>query len=290
MQSKKQLITLFFFFLFASAMTQDTLTIQKCWLCKNNRHTVATPYTYGWKHETPYLILSGGLLMSGMVSYFANPIEPYTIAGLDTISRSDVIPFDRGATYYWDPGSGRASDILLAGSVMAPLLFLTTKSTRQDFGWIILMAGEVMSINYGLNTTVKNITNRPRPYVYNPDAPLDERTGPGSLASFYSGHSSTAAAMSFFMATVLTQYHPDMKTGWKITVWAVAAAYPAVTGYLRVASGQHYPTDVIVGYAAGALTGWLVPFLHKKKNKKDRFSYAPTTIYGHAGVYLSYKF
>ncbi len=289
-QTKKLIVSFFLIFLFAGTFAQDSLNVGKCWLCKNNRHISPAPYPYNWKGETPYLIISGGLLLSGIVIDQTNPIEPYTIAALDTISRADVNPFDRDATYNWDPGFSRASDVLLAGSVLSPLLFLSTKSTRQDFGWLALMAGEVLSINYGLMTTVKNLTNRPRPFVYNPNAPLNERTGPTSLESFYSGHVSTTAAMTFFVATVLTQYHPDMKTGWKITLWAVAATYPAVTGYLRVASGKHYPTDVMVGYAVGALTGWLVPFLHKKKNGKNKLSYAPTTIYGHAGVYLSYKF
>ncbi|NOX84579.1 MAG: phosphatase PAP2 family protein [Chlorobi bacterium] len=290
MQSKKRLITLFFFFLFASLLAQDNLNVPKCRLCKNNRHTALSPYTHSWNREVPFLITSAGLVLSGIVIDRTNPIKPYTIAGLDTITRNDVNPFDRDATYNWDPGLSRASDVLLLGSVLSPLLFLSNKSTRRDFGWLALMAGEVLSINYGLMTTVKNLTNRPRPYVYNYDAPLDERTGSTSLESFYSGHVSTTAAMSFFIATVLTQYHPDMKTGLKITIWAIAATYPAVTGYLRVASGTHYKTDVIVGYAVGAVTGWLVPYLHKKKNKNDRFSYSPTTIYGHAGVYLSYKF
>lgn len=290
-QSKKLIISLFFFFLMVSLHAQDTLNVQKCWVCKNNRHTASSPpYAFSWKNETPYLILSGGLLLSGIVIDQTNPIEPYTIAGLDTINRNEVNPFDRGATYNWNPGLSGASDVLLAGSILSPLLLLSTKATKKDFGWLALMAGEVLSINYGLMTTVKNLTNRPRPYVYNTNAPLDSRTGPHSLESFYSNHVSTTAAMSFFVATVFTQYYPDMKTGLKITIWAVAATYPAVTGYLRVASGKHYPTDVMVAYAVGAVTGWLVPFLHKKKDKQDKFSFAPTTIYGHAGIYLSYKF
>jgi hypothetical protein len=33
------------------------------------------------------------------------------------------------------------------------------------------------------------------------------------------------------------------------------------TGYLRVASDQHYVTDVMVGAAVGSLSGFLVPWL-----------------------------
>jgi hypothetical protein len=47
---------------------------------------------------------------------------------------------------------------------------------------------------------------------------------------------------------------------------------------------------VIAGYAIGAFTGWLVPFLHKKKKSTDKFSFAPISIQGNTGIYLSYKF
>jgi membrane-associated phospholipid phosphatase len=152
------------------------------------------------------------------------------------------------------------------------------------------MSWEVLSINYGITYTVKNLTSRPRPFIYNPDAPMEVRTGSDSRESFYSGHVSTAAAMSFFMATVMSDYHPDMKTGIRIAIWTVAAAYPAITGYFRIAAGKHYRTDVIAAYAAGAFTGWLIPFLHKKKRSDSKFSFAPVNIQGNAGLYMSLKF
>ena len=151
------------------------------------------------------------------------------------------------------------------------------------------MSWEVLSINYGVAYTVKNLTDRPRPFVYNPEVPMEVRTGSDGRESFYSGHVSTAAAMSFFIATVLNDYHPDMKTGIKITMWTIAAAYPAITGYFRIAAGKHYRTDVIAAYAAGAFTGWLIPFLHKKKRHDSKFSFAPVNIQGNAGLYLSLK-
>ncbi len=290
MRLKNTFLTTLIFLTTLSAFPQDTSNTTNCWLCKNNIHNGQIPYTFGWKHEIPYLATSAGLLATGIILEKTNSITSYTPLELNYLNRNDVIPFDRGATYNWSTGASTASDILLIGSVASPLLFLTNKPTRQSFGWLMLMSLEVMSINYGITTSVKNLVNRPRPYVYNPNAPFDVRTGTDSKESFYSGHVSNTAAMSFFIATVMNDYHPDMKKGIKITMWTLAAAYPAVTGYLRIAAGKHYRTDVIAAYAIGAFTGWIVPFLHKKKNKNDKFSFAPVNIQGNAGLYMSYKF
>ncbi len=290
MQLRNIIPTLLLLLTLSTTYGQDNLRNTNCWLCKNNIHNNQIPYTFGWKHEIPYIATSAGLLATGFILGKTNSLTPYTPLELNDLNRNDVIPFDRGATYNWSTEASTASDILLIGSVASPLLFLTNKPTRQNFGWLILMSLEVMSINYGITTSVKNLVNRPRPYVYNPNVPINVQTGTDSKESFYSGHVSNAAAMSFFIATVMNDYHPDMKKGIKITMWSVAAIYPAITGYLRVAAGKHYRTDVIAAYAVGALTGWIIPFLHKKKNKNDKFSFAPVNIQGNAGLYMSYKF
>ena len=47
--------------------------------------------------------------------------------------------------------------------------------------------------------------------------------------------------------------------------WIVAGTYLALasaTAALRVAAGEHFPTDVIVGAAAGSAVGAAVPLLH----------------------------
>ena len=256
----------------------------------NNFPIENTPYNFGWKNEVPYLATASGLLLTGFIIDKTNKIKPYTAEELSGLNRSDINGFDRGTTYNWSADLSTASDVLLIGSMLAPALFLINKSTRKDFGWLLLMGVEVFGINYGITNSVKDITNRPRPYVYNPEAPINVRTGHDSRESFFSGHTSTSAAMSFFVATVISNYHPDMKTGYKIGLWSAAAIYPAITAYLRVESGKHFPTDVIAGYAVGAFTGWIIPFLHKKKNKEDRFSITPINIHGSAGLYLSYKF
>lgn len=70
------------------------------------------------------------------------------------------------------------------------------------------------------------------------------------------------AANTFFFAEIFSEYYPESK--WKPVVWGGAIAIPAVTGYLRVRGGRHYPTDVIAGYALGAAVGYFIPKLHEK--------------------------
>ncbi len=84
---------------------------------------------------------------------------------------------------------------------------------------------------------------------------------PEARLSFFSGHASNTAAMSFFTAQTLVQNRPDMQN--KGLVWATAATLPALTALWRVKAGKHFPTDVIVGYGIGALIGVLVPNLHR---------------------------
>jgi membrane-associated phospholipid phosphatase len=151
------------------------------------------------------------------------------------------------------------------------------------------MGLEVTIINSGLTSTAKALVNRTRRYVFNLDLSYEQRTDEESRRSFYSGHASVSASWSFFFAKVFTDYHRDMKTGWKFGVWTVAATVPAVTSYLRVEAGRHFPTDVITGYAMGAFTGWLIPHLHSRSKQNSNINLYPTNVFGYSGLGLQLK-
>ena len=263
---------------------------ENCPICKDGEHLNDNPYQKGFKTELPYLITGFGLMGSGVLLQALNTTEPFTVDEINNLDRNDVNPFDRSATYNWNPNMATTSDYLVFGAMALPAFFLSTKHTRSQLGSLVVMGLEVGMINYGITSSVKNLSNRTRPYVYNPNVPIEERTGSLSRKSFFSGHTSHTAAFSFFFAKVLSDFHPNMKTGLKITMWTVAVAVPASTAYLRVGSGKHFATDVITGFVVGATTGWLVPQLHKKKVKASAFSVFPTTVFGRPGMYLSYRF
>ena len=122
----------------------------------------------------------------------------------------------------------------------------------------------------GITNIAKHTVGRTRPFVYNPDVDVSTRTEDGSRLSFFSGHTSHTAAATFFIAKVFSDYHTNFHSAAKAGIWAFSISLPAVTGYLRVKAGKHFPTDVIAGYIVGATTGWLIPQLHKIKNENKK--------------------
>ena len=88
----------------------------------------------------------------------------------------------------------------------------------------------------------------------------------------------------------MMDYHPDARISAKIGIWAFAASIPAVTGYLRIRGGKHFPTDTIVGYLVGGLVGIGIPALHRPgKNKiAKRVKIQPTLGLGMAAVRISF--
>jgi membrane-associated phospholipid phosphatase len=290
MLSRYWAIVLIALFSFNTITSQTTNNVDACPFCKQGEHLNKNPYRTGFKTELPFLISGIGLTSSGFILQSMNTSEPFSEGELKSLDRNDVNPFDRSATNNWNPNLATSSDYLVIGAMLLPAVFLNTHHTRSHLGSLIVMGVEVGLINYGITLSAKNLSNRIRPYVYNPEAPKEERTGKDSRASFFSAHTSNAAAFSFFFAKVMSDYHPNMKTELKIAMWTLAVAVPATTAYLRVESGKHFKTDVITGFIVGATTGWLVPHLHKKKDKKSAFSAFPTTIFGRPGMYLSYRF
>lgn len=262
-------------------------------MCKEKKHkSIESPYHISTKSELPYIIVGGGLAAAGLILRYTDNTVPYTPLELAALDRSDVIPIDRGATRNWDEGAGTTSDILAITTLLLPTIFIANHHTRNDIGPIVVMGLEIAAINYGITNTIKSTVNRTRPYAYNTEAGLtyEERTDTKSRFSFISGHTSATASFSFFSAKVMTDYHPDMQTGWKIGIWTFAAALPAVTGYYRIEAGAHYPTDVIGGYIVGAATGLIIPHLHKKKSEESKWSFYPSRVFGKQGVGVAYKF
>lgn len=277
----------------AHAQSNDSLIVNnhaaRCIYCKSGHSEELNPYANNFKTELPYFSIGLGLLSSGLLIKVINGKDPFTIDELNALDKNDINPFDRGATYNHSIAAKTASDIILYSGIAIPtLFFLTNHHTSKDISSLSIMGLEVISITSGLTFSTKYIFNRTRPLVYNPTFSISERTSSTSRTSFFSGHTSTAAAMSFYLASVFTTYHPNMKTGAKIGIWSFAIALPAVTGYLRVESGKHFNSDVLVGYAVGATVGWLVPYLHKKKQDPE-FSMLPYNFLGASGLVLNWR-
>ena len=123
--------------------------------------------------------------------------------------------------------------------------------------------GAIYSITAGL-------VNKSRQYVYDENLNLNRRLNASEQRSFFSGHTAVTATATFFVAKVYQDFNPG-SPGIPY-VWAGAIVLPATVGALRIEAGQHFLTDVLLGYAIGAGIGYFVPELHKKKNQSLRLS------------------
>ncbi|MDH4036256.1 MAG: phosphatase PAP2 family protein [Candidatus Krumholzibacteria bacterium] len=241
-----------------------------------------SPYSLNPKLE--WTLLGTGALLDAVSVILVGQVEPFTVDELDRLDVNDINSFDRNGMHPYHDGS--VGDVLVATTYLLPLTFLANDDMRRDWRTLGLMWVEANMINLGIDGVVKATVKRPRPYAYDPNAPLDKRTDSSARLSFYSGHTTGAALNCFFAARVFSDYISSKRA--RIAIWTGAAAIPAVVGYIRVDSGRHFRTDVITGYVVGAAIGYLVPELHR--HPSDRLSLEPAAVLGDAGLALNVSF
>ncbi|GAB2540200.1 phosphatase PAP2 family protein [Spirosoma aerophilum] len=221
---------------------------------------------YELKTGRELTLLGAGALAYGTSIALGTTVDPLTPTEVSRLSRADVNSFDRQATYHWSTSADRLSDVTLAGN--AALLGLVTiggKSMRQDVKTVAVMFIETLALSSGIERTVKAITQRPRPFVYNEIAPLDEKLTRDASQSFFSGHATISFATAVFTGEVFGHYFPHSRL--KPYVWIGSLGLATATSALRYEAGLHYPTDLITGALYGSLVGWGIPKLHQVKNQ-----------------------
>lgn len=262
--NKQSLITFLFILLTISLAAQNT-----------------SPYQLNFKREALLLGL-GGIGSLHAANLQQKNIIPLTVEQINAVNAEEVNGFDRSATRNWSTQAAKESDYFLYGSAALPFTLMADKPIRSDALIIGTMFVETILVNLALTDYTKYLTQRYRPLVYNAEVPLSAKQARSAQLAFFSGHTSGSAALCFFAAKVLTDYHPNSRH--KTLIWATAATIPAITGYLRYKAGKHYPTDVIVGYLVGGAVGYFIPELHRKKKKTDKVQLHISPSWEHQGV------
>ena len=245
-----------------------------------------SPYDFSSTKEIPFLITTSAIGLSTAVVKISLEQEILSLDYVNSLNSNDVNSFDRRAINNYSLSANTVSDYFLYGSALMPATFLLNENLRDDIIPLALMTVEVFTINYGITHLTKYAVGRNRPYVYNSSLDEEFRTNTDAKASFFSGHASHTAAISFMTAKVWNDYNPDMKWLPKLSLWTAAALYPGITGYLRVKAGKHFPTDVITGYVVGASIGWLIPHLHKKHKNMSLSAFQYREAKGLSFTYL----
>ncbi|TYP77049.1 phosphatase PAP2 family protein [Aquimarina intermedia] len=270
--------SLFFSFFYGAAQT-DSLLVEK----KEKQHL----YNYNFKYELPITAVAAGVTLFNFTKIYSKDRVPDE--RVMRIDRNDVNRFDRGAAGNFDEDAEKISDMIFYGSVPVPLLvFGLDPKIRKDYLRVSLLYLQAMSFTGVVYSTSHQLNDRRRPYVYNTELDISERTRGASQNSFIAGHPALVGTATFFMAKVYADYHPDSAFKW--VMYGLAGASTYATAHLRVKAGQHFPTDAIVGSVVGAASGFLVPYFHKNKLFKDpNLGLMPITGEYH-GLSLSYTF
>jgi len=201
-------------------------------------------------------------------------------------SPDKLLSIDRVAvTQMIDPNAGTYSDIGMYSAYGYALLDPILSGVRNGRRAALvdaIMYGESIAITRAFTLATKIGVRRPRPIDY-------VNCGAGSTTgacadtdlqlSFFSGHASTTGAISA-TATYLAfvRSGPRQARPW-ITLGA-GMLLTAFVSYERVRSGEHFPTDVIMGSMAGAAIGVLVPHFHHRPHLQEKSYCAPPVWIG----------
>ena len=156
-----------------------------------------------------------------------------------------------------------------------------------DRAWLIDFAvlAESQFLDGVLDELVRRGFRRPRPFLFEPDAYPSERNKAESTFSFYSGHTASMFNFAAGISYTYTLRHPGSRWNW--AVWTTLLALSSIEPVARVLSGDHFPTDVMVGALIGTGVGILIPALHRRA---PQISIGPSVEGGRTSVMLTGRF
>lgn len=248
-----------------------------------------SPYEWKWVRDGIWSGAAFGTSAYGFI--LIQNKDGISEAELNNLNIDDINSFDRWSAGNSSETANKLSDIPFGVAFAIPFGLLLNDDINDHTGQFIGLYLESLATTSALFTVTAGLVNRSRPYVYDENVDLDRRISSTGQRSFYSGHVAASATATFFAAKVYCDFNPDA-TG-KGYIWAGAATIPALVGYFRLQAGQHFLSDILLGYGLGAVTGILVPELHKTKNASvDLSPTAGRNFRGeeYTGLSLRYKF
>ena len=232
------------------------------------------PYRLDWKKEA---IIGGSaavLYGTHLAISLTQDRDSAKEHGLEKLHKSDVNFVDRSMMFSYSRSLDLAGDILLAGVMAAPFALAINQSKDTIITGAVMYA-EALLLSHSVKELTKDLVVRWRPYCYY-DARDSVLKDDDSGKSFMSGHASTAFTSAAFLSTLYAHMHPDSRYKGLVTGGSFAAA--TAVGALRILSGNHFLSDVLVGAAWGTLVGYLVPYFHYSQDERPvRLSFISET-------------
>ncbi len=214
-------------------------------------------------------ILFSGIGLSSAIggALLERSVDPYSVNEIDALTIPKLNKLDAQSINWYSTQFASISNVLEISSIALPLSLFALKRSKSEHEQLLFQWSQVTSLTYGITTLTKSLAQRDRPFLFNPNASLEEKLKADARLSFFSGHTSISAASWFFFAQHVQRY--SSKKWVKTLVWIGAITVPALTGYTRMRAGKHYFTDVAAGYVLGGSIGFFIPKIHAKIGQRQ---------------------
>ena len=233
-----------------------------------------SPYETRWNKDA--WILSGSVAIAFTASAIDDSLTPLTPVEIASLNKNSIPIIDRWATNFYSESVSKTSDVLVGACIVAPIaLMFVDANIGNDWKDISMMYVEVATLATFLPSFGKGGVQRIRPFAYNSNAPATRVFDADAKRSFFSGHTTWAFASMTFLATVYSDYYPNSQ--YKSAVWIASMSTASAVGLLRIFSGAHFPTEVLVGAAVGSAVGYMIPYLHRTNSAKLGLSQNPNS-------------
>jgi undecaprenyl-diphosphatase len=211
-------------------------------------------------------LLGSGLLLNGIDYYIEKFSEHESRYPAEKPDSALINPIDRLFLFPYSKTADRISSLLTYSVLVSPLVLLGTP--QQDWLTVGVMYGEALLFSRGLKELGKNLVRRERPYCYFDNCPSEVAAAENALRSFPSGHATLSFTAAVFSSFVFATYYPD--SPWKIPIQAAVWSFAITSALLRVASGNHFLSDIAAGAGIGILSGYLIPYIHLAAERHSR--------------------
>ncbi|MBX3042939.1 MAG: phosphatase PAP2 family protein [Candidatus Kapabacteria bacterium] len=219
---------------------------------------------YSFNENTETVLITTASVMGLAVQMSRGEYEPLTEYKIEELMKKELLGINRFAVQNYNDNTALVSDILLGICLAVPAIQIFDERVKPEWGIYGLMYLETGMLSVGTTQIVKNIFQQPRPYIYNPDVPIEMKMTKDARQSFFSGHSCLAFAGMTFFAESYSKYYPDNSN--HNIIWLGSMSLAATTALLRVLSGRHFPVDILIGSAVGFAVGKIIPHLHESRN------------------------
>ncbi|MBP5551812.1 MAG: phosphatase PAP2 family protein [Spirochaetales bacterium] len=197
------------------------------------------------------------ILLAVCLHASAEPTYPFDSANVNS--------FDRTFMKSYDKKLDDAGTVLEIAALLSPAVLFS--ESPDQYLKIGVMYAETLALAWGTTEIIKRLADRPRPYMYYEGYPQDKVDSGSWNRSFPSGHTTMSFAGASFASYVFWKYNPESK--WRIPVTTLSYSLAISVAALRVASGNHFATDVLAGALIGTAIGIGVPALHTLFADKD---------------------